>query len=358
VIHAYDAEGKAHPCRILLDSGSQLNFVTEDFAKKLHLDRRFMNLPISGIAQESVEARASVDVMVQSRFNAYRRQLRCIVLPKTQKLPQKFIRTSHFRFPSNIQLADPNFNNPSDIDLLVGAEVFWQLICISQIKGCKDHPTLQKTKFGWILSGRIAHSQKENKNASCHLTTIDDIDETISKFWQVENDYRDNTNPLSIDELTCERVFQETTRRNSEGRFIVKFPARPDILSQLRESREIAKQRFFALEKRLARQPEVYAEYRNFMREYQILHHMQQIEVTEFDSIHYYLPHYAVSKDFSTTTKLRVVFDASCKTLSGICLNDALLVGPVVQQDLFSILSRFHYCNYRRRYKNVQASTH
>jgi len=129
-----------------------------------------MNLPISGIAQESVEARASVDVMVQSRFNAYRRQLRCIVLPKiTQKLPQKFIRTSHFRFPSNIQLADPNFNNPSDIDILVGAEVFWQLICIGQIKGCKDHPTLQKTKFGWILSGRIADSQKENKNASCHL---------------------------------------------------------------------------------------------------------------------------------------------------------------------------------------------
>lgn len=36
-------------------------------------------------------------------------------------------------------------------------------------------------------------------------------------------------------------------------------------------------------------------------------------------------------------SKIRVVFDASCKTTTGISLNDALMVGPVVQQDLISI---------------------
>ncbi|XP_055605009.1 uncharacterized protein LOC129753236 [Uranotaenia lowii] len=47
-----------------------------------------------------------------------------------------------------------------------------------------------------------------------------------------------------------------------------------------------------------------------------------------------YLPHHPVVKEASTTTKVRVVFDASCKTSSGISLNDSLLVGPVVQKDL------------------------
>lgn len=70
-------------------------------------------------------------------------------MPKiTKKLPQEFIHPSQFKMPSNVKLADPNFNVPSDIDLLIGAEVFWQLICIGQIEECKDHPTLQKTKFG------------------------------------------------------------------------------------------------------------------------------------------------------------------------------------------------------------------
>ncbi|GAB1860475.1 hypothetical protein CAJAP_01554 [Camponotus japonicus] len=149
IIHVYDSRGKTHACRALLDNGSQLNFLTKEFAKKLHLIEQSINMPISGIAEGNFEARNSVNVTVQSRFNTHKEQLNCIILPKiTQKLPQEFIHPSRFKIPSNIKLADPNFNVPSDIDLLIAAEVFWQLICIGQIKECKDHPTLQKTKFG------------------------------------------------------------------------------------------------------------------------------------------------------------------------------------------------------------------
>ncbi|XP_075261144.1 uncharacterized protein LOC142352874 [Convolutriloba macropyga] len=55
----------------------------------------------------------------------------------------------------------------------------------------------------------------------------------------------------------------------------------------------------------------------------------------------YYLSHHCVFKDSSTLKKLRVVFDGSTKTTSGISLNDRLMVGPKIQQDLFSILIRF-----------------
>lgn len=36
-----------------------------------------------------------------------------------------------------------------------------------------------------------------------------------------------------------------------------------------------------------------------------------------------------------SSTKVRVVFDASCKTSSGYSLKDTPLVGPVVWQDLY-----------------------
>lgn len=54
-----------------------------------------------------------------------------------------------------------------------------------------------------------------------------------------------------------------------------------------------------------------------------------------------YLPHHAVLKEESTSTKLRVVFDASMPTSSGKSLNDCLLVGPTIQPELFDILIRF-----------------
>lgn len=51
-----------------------------------------------------------------------------------------------------------------------------------------------------------------------------------------------------------------------------------------------------------------------------------------------YLPHHPVIKESSSTTKIRPVFDASCKTDNGNSLNSELLVGPTIQSDLFSIL--------------------
>lgn len=325
-------------------SGSQLSFLTEEFAKKLGLNQQAMHMPISGIAQGNFEAKNSMVITIQSRVNAYRAQLNCVILPKiTQRLPQRFIHSSQFKIPANIPLADPNFTIPGDIDLLIGAELFWQLCCIGQIKECRDHPTLQKTKLGWVLSGHVANSQKGAKGALCYLTTMDELNKTVSKLWQVENNYSNDTTPLSVEERECEKSFQENTIRDEEGRFVVKLPTKENVISQLGDSKEIAERRFFALERRLLGQPDIYEEYRKFMSEYQTLNHMHQVsDTTESNnSIRYYLPHHAVLKDSSTTTRLRVVFDASCKTESGKSLNDALLVDPIIQQDLFSILACF-----------------
>ena len=50
---------------------------------------------------------------------------------------------------------------------------------------------------------------------------------------------------------------------------------------------------------------------------------------------------HAVCKESSTTTKLRVVFDASAKSSTGVSLNDQLLVGPTVHAPLIDVLIRF-----------------
>ena len=60
-----------------------------------------------------------------------------------------------FNFPRNIHLVDPRFHISSDIDLLIGVELFWNLICVGQIKSSDKHLTLQKTRLGWILAGRL-----------------------------------------------------------------------------------------------------------------------------------------------------------------------------------------------------------
>lgn len=58
------------------------------------------------------------------------------------------------------------------------------------------------------------------------------------------------------------------------------------------------------------------------------------------------MPHSYVLNDHSRTTKLRVVFDSLCKTESGLSLNDVLLKGATLQDELILIIARFRTHNY------------
>ncbi|GBM68189.1 hypothetical protein AVEN_5157-1 [Araneus ventricosus] len=72
-------------------------------------------------------------------------------------------------------------------------------------------------------------------------------------------------------------------------------------------------------------------------------------EITNCNHINddgYFLPRQGVLRPSSITTKLRVVFDASAKTTTGYSLNDLLCTGGVLQEDLFSILTRFRKHQY------------
>ena len=84
--------------------------------------------------------------------------------------------------------------------------------------------------------------------------------------------------------------------------------------------------------------------YSAVFKEYLDLGHLTEVKNPTNDG--FYLPHHAVIKETSATTKLRVVFDGSAKTSSGISVNETLLVGPTIQDDIFTLLLRFRLHNY------------
>ncbi|CAG5003707.1 unnamed protein product [Parnassius apollo] len=101
---------------------------------------------------------------------------------------------------------------------------------------------------------------------------------------------------------------------------------------------------FRQLEKRLAKQETFSTSYKKFIDEYLQLGHMKPC--TEHHKPSYFLPHHGVQKLDSTTTKLRVVFNASAKTSTGQSLNDLMECGPNLQQDLQSMILRWRAFQY------------
>jgi len=155
----------------------------------------------------------------------------------------------------------------------------------------------------------------------------------LPRFWRVEEFEGDNT--YTIEEKTCKSFFDKTVIREPDGRFTVHLPFRENSL-RLGDSYNIAKRRLLNLESRFANNTRLKNEYTSFMIKYINLGHMEQVEDDQINDKEerYYLPHHVVFKEASTSTRLRVVFDASCKTSNGVSLNDILLKGPVLQDDL------------------------
>lgn len=203
--------------------------------------------------------------------------------------------------------------------MLLGANVLWDLICVNQIRLGKKLPILQKTQLGWIVSGQISlQSKYSNDTLSCKLNTYltsstDELNNTLQRFWEIEDLSSNKT--LSLEESLCQDHFLKHITRTSKGRFVVDLPFKEPI-SKLRKSYKIAEKRLYALEAKLQKNIDLKNEYSKFIHEYAQLGHMTKISNSNKNG--YYLPHHCVLKDSSSTTKLRVVFDASSKTTYGI----------------------------------------
>ncbi|XP_076291067.1 uncharacterized protein LOC143214214 [Lasioglossum baleicum] len=342
VVNLVDRQGRSLPCRVLLDSGSQSHFLTERIAGQLGLPRDRINLPVIGINKSTTSIRYAVKTHLQSRINKFNVAANFLIIPHiTNSLPTHTIARSELAIPKNIQLADPNFNVSSEIDGLIGADLFLQLLCVGQIQLANKAITLQKTKLGWVIAGRIPTSRTP-KSTQCNLVT-ESVQDHLEKFWQLEESA--NENIRSKEETDSERHYQENTIRDlATGRYIVKFPFN-DKIHQLGQSYFIALKRFRSLEQRLNKNPELRVKYTQFLDEYLKLGHMAETRTQTIED-GYYLPHHPILKQSSLTTKLRVVFDASAKTSKGISLNDTMLIGPTIQDDIFSIIARFRSHSY------------
>lgn len=325
--------------RALLDSGSDSHIITERLASQLKLKLERVDLPINGFNDLQTNVKHLVSTTIHSRFGTDPQyKLDFLVVPRvTSSIPAVEVDVSSLSLPSTLPLADPSFHNPGDIDLILGNEIFFDLVKAGRVKLGNSSAVLVETELGWVVGGSVHNRSVKQLSRVCHFNHFEEeLNHTLSKFWEVES--VPSNGLLTKSEIAVEQHFCRTCTRDEQGRYQVRLPFN-DLKDKLGDSYELAKQRFDRLKVSLNKNPNKRKQYEEFMAEYIELGHMK--EVDNVDGQGYYIPHHAVYKATSSTTKTRVVFDASAKSTTGISLNDTLSVGPTVQSDLLTIILRF-----------------
>ncbi|XP_067620476.1 uncharacterized protein [Eurosta solidaginis] len=344
-------KGETFNIRALLDQGSQKTFVTSRIQKLLGLPVQKTNYEILGMGGRTVQKADKVcsiticspDLNIKIATNA-------IILPQlTQFLPTFKVSYIDLKEYSTLSLADPNCFAPAKIDMVLGSDILPQIL----IPGLKTNVArsliAQNTIFGWILSGPLKE-QISTFSTQVVETQKEFLEDLLKRFWEQEE--VPSASSLKDDDLICEELYKSTTIRRNDGRYVVKLPFKDSFPNSiaLGHSRPAAQQQYLSVERSIEKKPELRTTYSNVLAEYLTLDHMEPTTPREIirdgKYFSFYLPHHAVLKPDSKTTKVRVVFNASKRSHSGISLNDVLHTGPVLQNDLMVVILNWRLYKY------------
>lgn len=207
--------------RALCDSGCQINLFTTDAVQSLRLRKSTMQTQILGLGGTHA-AKGKLRTTLSSVL--YPDTTDTVQLYVTSrllgKLPQSVVDISHCLEIRRLPLADKSFDDPSNIDLIFGADFYGRIIR-NGVRHFGNGLPAQRTTFGWIVFGQI-------KMPICNIAINDAAEATdalmdlLSKHWAMEETKQRRY--LTKEEQLCEDIFNKTTIRNAQGRFIANIP--------------------------------------------------------------------------------------------------------------------------------------
>ncbi|CAH2094399.1 unnamed protein product [Euphydryas editha] len=312
LVKAESQNGSSQILRALVDQGSQASFITEAAAQLLRLKRVVSKTTIAGIGGNGdVVSRHVVNINIQSLHDSsFTLTVTAHVLSSlTSVMPDTNFELKNWPEIHSIRLADPKFNRPNKIDILLGAETYCRIIKEGLIKSPAGSPVAQDTHLGWIVSGHVSKTDclsQNSYNTVIAMHTQIEENEMLKRLWELDCGPVVTQKLFTPEEQACEEFYANTTRRDEDGRYVVKLPFRSeDPLCTYGNSRNIAVKRLLGLERKLRKDHELKQQYTDVIKEYLSMGHMERIcnesERNRSDAV--YLPHHAVVRRDKLTTK-------------------------------------------------------
>lgn len=225
--------------------------------------------------------------------------------------------------------------------ILIGADNAKLLLTLK-----KWEPIAAKTRLGWTIYGKaegLIDSPEYRHLHICVRSSDQQLHDTVKNFFSMESVGVALVPQVeAVEDRRAREILEKTTIRTAAGRFQTGLLWKFDCI-EFPENRFMAEKRLACLERSLSKKPELYANVRQQIVDYQAkgyAHKLSDEESTSSDPNRvWYLP-LGVVQNPNKPGKVRVVWDAAAKT-SGVSLNSMLLAGPDLLTSLPSVLFRF-----------------
>ncbi|XP_049316979.1 uncharacterized protein LOC125779750 [Bactrocera dorsalis] len=328
----------------LLDEGSSITMIDSALVRDLgmHGIEQSLNVQWFGgrAAQESTFV---VDLFISGAGMQKQHKLRNVYAVSNLQLPVQSLSRDdlghQYRHVSQLPVQPYAQVRPK---LLIGLD-HCHLGLPSTTVRVKEHgPFIANTELGWVVFGPTSSTQPSPVACLCVNSQADQrLHNMVSNFFEIESFGVRAAPPIESEEDIRARDVLKSTTCRADGRFKTGLIWKSDKVN-LPDSYNMALKRLISVERRMSRDAEFAAEYKNIMDSYVTKKYARKLppaEAAVCTPTTWYLPHFAVANP-NKPGKLRMVFDAAAE-VSGISLNSQLLKGPQEYRPLPSILFRF-----------------
>ena len=216
----------------------------------------------------------------------------------------------HLIEPGQLVDSVPETGSASTMDVLVGSDYFWDILERERVI-LPSGLLLLSLKFGYILTGKYHDSKASAEDAisSCLITTLDPC---LSSLWNSDCiGISDSPNAKEDDEALKE--FKRTVCYKEHRNYVTLPWKSSGIDSSDKFSAAFGKMK--SLSQRLQNDQSLLQQYCNIIKS-QV--EAGIIEIIDDDQLEgkgkkHYLPHHLVISPMKTTTKVRIIYDASVK---------------------------------------------
>ena len=357
------------PVRLILDSGSQRTYVTEKLAKEIKLNLG----PPESLSIATFGANQSTKLQCKSsklQLHLKDRSVMSLDVTVVPSITGRITRTplsqadAKFLRDSALEdkLADTIVTSAEvfQVDMLVGNDYYFDLLQPRKID-LGNGLYLFQSKLGWVFGGKVESKTEvvseqnllvstmgvapTNVDTSTHnmLTSVESsitAKPNLELFWNLES-LGITESPLTCDDDLALDHFNKTVKFE-EGRYMVTWPWKEEN-PNLPSNYYLALGRLKSILQKLHKHPQLLQQYDAIIQE-QLQRGIIEKIVTESEEgpIKHYIPHHPVITPLKSTTKVRVVYDASAKTKQDHkSLNENLYRGPIILPDLIGLLLRF-----------------
>ena len=254
-----------------------------------------------------------------------------------------------------------DLDNYQKIDIIIGQDIMWRVSHLLSMRSpIQPNLVAALTSWGWTISGSMAKEQDESPDdqgvaTEVRIHAVQSDEETFKRLARNLDDFmslevmgvapQQDSKMKAKDKLAMEMFMENLTYDSVKCQYTSRLLFDPQH-PPLKSNKGMAIKRFRSLEGKWRRNPDLKRMYVEQMRSTFDRGDAEWIdehdtELEEEIVVTFYLPHSGVFKESSVTTKLRIVFDGSCKTSTGYSLNDCLLPGPQFEPDLLALLLKF-----------------